>query len=143
MVRGELEREGIPPDAVSDAETVVAELAGNLELHGAPPYEMRVLRLGRIPAWCEVVDSDPDLGEIPRILARLGAPGPPDLLTESGRGLLLAHALTAGHCRAYRTRTVSRDTPAKAVAFSLPTAAGPRVLCPPLLDFGRRLLRFA
>ena len=46
------------------------------------------------------------------------------LLAEDGRGLLLAHRLSQGHCHVYATTIHTTGTPGKAVAFALPTSTG-------------------
>ncbi|MEV7969014.1 ATP-binding protein [Sphaerisporangium sp. NPDC088356] len=139
FVREVLEAEGVPGDDISDTETIVAELAANCERHGRPPYEMRVFSVDGVPTWCEVVDSDPDLHWIPAVLTRPRDQTIPDLfsasdstlLSEDGRGLLLVRELSQGHCRAYLTTTFATDTPAKAIAFALPTRSGTRLTCHP------------
>ncbi|MFC4529228.1 ATP-binding protein [Sphaerisporangium dianthi] len=56
------------------------------------------------------------------------------LFTEGGRGLLLAHALSDGRCRAYSTRTVITGAPAKAVAFALPPFSDKGLAFPYLVE---------
>ncbi|MEV7008945.1 ATP-binding protein [Streptosporangium sp. NPDC051022] len=141
VVREVLQAEGISGEEIADAETVVAELAANCEWHARPPYEIRVLSLCGVPTWCELVDGDPDLGWIPAMLDLPRAHPPLDLLAEGGRGLTLVRELSQGHCRAYPTTTFTTDTPAKAVAFALPTRSGTRLTCPPLPHLGRRPAR--
>ncbi|MER5625795.1 hypothetical protein ABT061_32630 [Streptosporangium sp. NPDC002544] len=51
-----------------------------------------------------------------------------------GRGLLLAHQLSGGHCQTYPAITLATATPGKAVAFALPTLSGNRLIFPPLPD---------
>ena len=121
-----------------DAQLIVMELAANAERHSRPPYELRVYSQGGVPVWCEIVDGDPDLGEIPAMLARppLPAGGEEadlpllDLLAEGGRGLLLATHLSYGSCRTYPTRTTGTGRRAKAVGFALPTRTGSRLIRP-------------
>ncbi|WP_440100885.1 ATP-binding protein [Streptosporangium sp. H16] len=122
VVREVLQHVGLSGDDIDTAELIVAELAANAEKHARPPYELRVLSLDGIPAWCEIVDGDPDLHEISIILnllrsvEEIGLP----LLAENGRGLLLAHRLSHGHCQTYPVVTLTTATPGKAVAFALP-----------------------
>jgi anti-sigma regulatory factor (Ser/Thr protein kinase) len=141
VVREVLHTEGLPGDVIADAELIAAELAANGERHARPPYEIRVFSLGGIPTWCELVDSDPDLGWIPAILDRPHSQTTLDLFAENGRGLALVRELSQGHCRTYLTTTFATDAPAKAVAFALPTRSGTRLTCPPLLHLGRRSAR--
>ncbi|GAA4200521.1 hypothetical protein GCM10022252_53860 [Streptosporangium oxazolinicum] len=141
VVREVLTAEGLPGDDVADAEAVAAELAANCERHARPPYEIRVFSLAGVPAWCELVDGDPDLGWIPAVLDTSRPQVTPDPLAEHGRGLPLVRELSRGHCRAYPTTTFTTDAPAKAVAFALPTRWGTRLTCPPLPHLGRRSAR--
>ena len=104
ILREVLQDTGLDDDAIADAELVVAELAANAEKHARPPYELRIISLDAVPTWCEISDGDPDLHEI-RIIFNLlhsvdeiGLP----LLAENGRGLLLAHRLSHGHCHVLR-----------------------------------------
>ncbi|MDH2429601.1 ATP-binding protein [Sphaerisporangium sp. TRM90804] len=121
-VRAALARTGTAPDDVGDAEIVVSELAANAERHANGPYELRIHWLGGVPAWCEMVDGGLDLGTIPAILALLhaSASAPPMSLDENGRGLMLAHRLSRGHCCAYPTTLSDGGGMGKAVAFALP-----------------------
>ncbi|WP_329079551.1 MULTISPECIES: ATP-binding protein [unclassified Streptosporangium] len=127
VVREVLREAGLDDDAIADAETIVAELAANAERHARPPYELRVLSLDGVPAWCEVVDGDPDLHEVRIILGLLhsveeiGLP----LLAENGRGLLLVHRLSQGRCHVHPTTTHTTGTPGKAVTFALPRLTFP------------------
>ncbi|GAT68496.1 hypothetical protein PS9374_04161 [Planomonospora sphaerica] len=149
VVREALRAECLPDADITDAETVVAELAANAETHARPPYEIRIFNLADVPTWCELVDGDPDLGWIPAILDRSGKqtvldlfPGTDaGLLSESGRGLFLVRELTDGHCRAYTTTAFTTGVPAKAVAFALPTRSGSCLTCPPMLRLARRRAR--
>ncbi|WP_229798659.1 ATP-binding protein [Planomonospora parontospora] len=149
VVREALRAEGLSDADITDAETVVAELAANAETHAHPPYEIRIFSLAGVPTWCELVDGEPDLGWIPAILDRSSEqtaldlfPGTDaDLLPESGRGLFLVRELTDGHCRAYATTAFATDAPAKAVAFALPTCSGTRLTCPPMLRLARHRVR--
>ncbi|MEU4834639.1 ATP-binding protein [Streptosporangium sp. NPDC023615] len=96
VVREVLQEAGLEDEAIGDAEVVAAELAANAERHARPPYELRVVSLDGVPAWCEVVDGGPDLREVRIILdlldsvEEIGLP----LFAENGRGLLLAHRLS-------------------------------------------------
>ncbi|WP_203982405.1 ATP-binding protein, partial [Sphaerisporangium rufum] len=128
LLRQPLRAAGVPDDAVHDCEITVSELAANAERHAPPPYELRVFLVAGVPAWCEVVDADPEPGKIGDAFDRLSVTTEPGagLLAENGRGLLLAHRLSAGHCAAYRTSLVTVDVPGKAVAFTLPSPAGHR-----------------
>jgi anti-sigma regulatory factor (Ser/Thr protein kinase) len=125
-MREALLKAGVTGEAADDVEIIVAELAANSEKHARGPYELRVHCLSGIPMWCEMVDGDHELGEIPAILAGLHAcarTGPMPL-TESGRGLLLAHGLSHGHCYVYPTTMSVSGAPGKAIAFALPTPPG-------------------
>ncbi|MEU8206870.1 ATP-binding protein [Streptosporangium sp. NPDC049046] len=148
VLREVLREAGLDDEAVSDAETMVAELAANAERHARPPYELRVLSLDGVPTWCEVVDGDPDLHEVRIILGLLDSVeeiGLP-LLTENGRGLLLVHRLSQGQCHVHPATTHTTGTPGKAVTFALPTRSG---ACPPFsplrtgddLDTGTNTIR--
>ncbi|WP_181870970.1 ATP-binding protein [Sphaerisporangium album] len=123
-VRDTLARAGVPEEGIGDAEIIVAELAANSEKHARGPYELRIHCLSGIPVWCEMVDGERELGEIPDLLARLHTtPAGPETglsFAESGRGLLLAHKLSDGHCYAYPTTMSSGAGAGKAVAFALP-----------------------
>ncbi|WP_214408966.1 ATP-binding protein [Sphaerisporangium fuscum] len=135
-VRRALLEAGVAADGIGDAEIIVAELAANSEKHACGPYELRIHFLSGIPMWCEMVDGGTRLAEIHAILADLhtaaepepSGPRAPDEIdeidltpfAESGRGLLLAHRLSGGHCYAYPTTMFVGRTPGKAVAFSLP-----------------------
>ncbi|MEU8037770.1 ATP-binding protein [Streptosporangium sp. NPDC049078] len=141
VVRQALQECGVLDGDVTDAEIIVAELAANCERHARPPYELRLFNLAGVPTWCEVVDSDPDLGWIPAVLDHSRPQTALDLFAENGRGLILVRELSQGHCRAYVTTTFIANTPAKAIAFALPTLAGTRLTCPPLLHLGRRSAR--
>ncbi|MGC5010173.1 ATP-binding protein [Streptosporangium sp. DT93] len=129
VVREVLGQAGLPGDDVDTAELVVAELAANAERHARPPYELRIFSLDGVPAWCEMVDGDPDPREVRLVLGLLrsvdeiGLP----LLAENGRGLFLAHRLSDGHCRAYPAVGLTTGIPGKAVAFALPTLSGDRL----------------
>ncbi|MFC4530537.1 ATP-binding protein [Sphaerisporangium dianthi] len=138
-VREALATAGAGDDDIGDAEIIVAELAANSETHARGPYELRVHCLSGIPMWCEMVDGGRDLGLVSAILARLQETDPDagqapaqdeepsgleacDLapFAESGRGLLLAHRLSRGHCYAYPTTVSAGGGAGKAVAFALP-----------------------
>ncbi|MEV4381318.1 ATP-binding protein [Streptosporangium sp. NPDC049644] len=140
VVREVLRKDGVP-DEIADTEMIVAELAADCERHARPPYELRVFHLDGVPAWCEVLDSDPDLGWIPAVLDHSRPQTALDLFTENGRGLLLVRGLSRGHCRAYAMTTFAAEAPAKAVAFALPTRSGSRLTCPPPLRLGHRSVR--
>ncbi|WP_329083876.1 ATP-binding protein [Streptosporangium sp. NBC_01469] len=137
VVREVLQQAGLPDDDIDTAELIVAELAANAEKHARPPYELRVFSLDGTPTWCEIVEGDQDLHEIRIILnllhsvEEIGLP----LLAENGRGLLLAHRLSHGHCQTYPVVTLTTATPGKAVAFALPTLFGNRLIFPSLPDF--------
>ncbi|WP_248959065.1 ATP-binding protein [Sphaerisporangium perillae] len=124
-VREALSRAGVTDEGIGDAEIIVAELAANAEKHAHGPYELRIHCLSGIPMWCEMVDGGRELGEIPAILTGLQAATLVDLapFAESGRGLLLAHRLSHGHCYAYPTTMSVGGAAGKAVAFALPTPA--------------------
>ncbi|MER5625800.1 ATP-binding protein [Streptosporangium sp. NPDC002544] len=136
IVREVLQHTGLPEDDIDTAELIVAELAANAEKHARPPYELRVFSLDGTPSWCEIVDGDPNTHEVRLILnllhsvKEIGLP----LLAENGRGLLLAHQLSGGHCQTYPAITLATATPGKAVAFALPTLSGNRLIFPPLPD---------
>ncbi|GII77313.1 hypothetical protein Sru01_22950 [Sphaerisporangium rufum] len=121
-LREALERAGVAADGVSDAEIIVAELAANAEKHACGPYELRVHCLSGIPVWCEMVDGGHGLDGILAILAGLhtGPEHDPAPFAENGRGLLLAHRLSYGHCYAYPTTMSVGGGAGKAVAFALP-----------------------
>jgi anti-sigma regulatory factor (Ser/Thr protein kinase) len=131
-----LERAGVDEDRIRDAQLIVMELTANAERHACPPYELRVHGPRGVPAWCEVVDAAPDLGEIRALLARPALLGDEpvlplaELLAENGRGLLLAQRLSDGTCRAYPTRLTTTGAPAKAIAFALPVAPLPAAAVP-------------
>ncbi|MGW0595218.1 ATP-binding protein [Streptosporangium sp. NPDC002607] len=135
VVRDVLQHAGLPGDDIDTAELIVAELAANAEKHARPPYELRVFHLDGIPTWCEVADGAPNTHEVRLILnllhsvTEIGLP----LLAENGRGLLLAHRLSGGHCQTYPVTTLAA-TPGKAVAFALPTLSGNRLIFPSLPD---------
>ncbi|WP_051752693.1 ATP-binding protein [Streptosporangium amethystogenes] len=143
VVREVLQNADLPGDDIDSAELIVAELAANAEKHARPPYELRIHHLDGVPTWCEIVDSDPDPHEIIIILnllnsvTEIGLP----LLAENGRGLLLAHRLSHGHCHVYATTIHTTATPGKAVAFALPTPTGTRLTFPPLPDLRPGLAR--
>ncbi|SFK19611.1 Anti-sigma regulatory factor (Ser/Thr protein kinase) [Streptosporangium canum] len=132
VVREVLGQAGLDGDAIADAELIVAEPAANAEKHARPPYELRVYSLDAVPAWCEVVDGDPDVHEVRIILdllhsvKEIGLP----LLAENGRGLLMAHQLSGGHCHVRSTTAFTTGTPGKAVAFALPVPSGDRLAFP-------------
>lgn len=136
LLEGVLRGTGLDEAAIFDARLAVAELAGNAERHGRPPYEMRVFIVGGVPVWCEVIDGNPELR---RVSAALHDPGPlhdtgpcgADPLPENGRGLPLLRELSDGHCLAYPVVTSCTGVPGKAVAFGLPTRSGARHNRPP------------
>ncbi|MGS2644185.1 ATP-binding protein [Streptosporangium sp. G12] len=141
ILREVLQESGLGDDAISDAELVVAELAANAEKHAHPPYELRIISVNAVPTWCEIADGDPDLHEVGIIfdllhsVDELGLP----LLAENGRGLLLAHQLSRGHCHVYATTTFTTGAPAKAVTFALPTRPDNQCTFLPLPDLGAGL----
>lgn len=137
VVRQVLQDAGVGGEDLSDAELAVAELAANAETHARPPYELRIVTVDGSPAWCEMVDGDPDPGSVPLISAALRVLRTPrafDPLAvwsqESGRGLPLIHQLSGGRCHAYPTRTYATGVAGKAVAFALPSTTGPRSQAP-------------
>ncbi|MFI6452814.1 ATP-binding protein [Streptosporangium amethystogenes] len=143
VIREVLQDAGLPGDDIDSAELIVAELAANAEKHARPPYELRIYHLDGVPTWCEIVDGDPDPHEIVIILGLLNSVreiGLP-LLAENGRGLLLVHRLSHGHCHVHATTTYTTATPGKAVAFALPTPSGTRLTFPPLPDLRPGLAR--
>ncbi|RBQ18084.1 hypothetical protein DP939_22235 [Spongiactinospora rosea] len=134
LLRETLTQAAVADDQIADAELVVAELATNAELHGRGPLEIRIGTVVQKPLWCEIVDSDPNLGDVPTLLANLRATARDTLPTldiplipEASRGLLIAHRLSNGRCYAYRTRLCTSTTLGKAVAFALPMAATPPI----------------
>ncbi|GAA2873861.1 hypothetical protein GCM10010517_34450 [Streptosporangium fragile] len=143
VVRETLRRAGLDDGDIADAELVVAELAANAEKHARPPYELRIFSLDGVPTWCEVVDGDPDFHEVRiifallRSVAEIGLP----LLAENGRGLLLVHRLSRGHCHVCPTTVFTTGAPGKAVTFALPTRSGSRPTFPPLPDLRPGLAR--
>ncbi|GAA3826717.1 hypothetical protein GCM10022226_54390 [Sphaerisporangium flaviroseum] len=134
-----LRQAGLDDDAIADAELIVGELAANAERHGRPPFEVHVFSVDGVPAWCEIIDGDPDVHEVAIILdllrsvREIGLP----LLAEDGRGLLLAHRLSGGHCHVHSITTCTTGTPGKAVAFALPLSSSPRSDVPPGAGDGR------
>ncbi|MEV5408861.1 ATP-binding protein [Thermopolyspora sp. NPDC052614] len=130
LLEGVLRGAGLDEAAVFDAKLAVAELAGNAERHGRPPYEMRVFIVGGVPIWCEVIDGDPDLRRVAAALHDSGPVGG-DPLPEHGRGLPLLRQLSDGHCLAYPATTSCTGVHGKAVAFGLPTRSGVRHMGPP------------
>ncbi|GAA4198168.1 hypothetical protein GCM10022252_48150 [Streptosporangium oxazolinicum] len=124
-VRQALRAASIADDEVSNAESIVAELGANAEIHAEPPYELRILSIGEMPMWCEVVDGDRDPATVSIILGKLHqgeTEKSPD--AETGRGLPLAYLLSQGRCRTYPTRIFSTNQAGKAIAFALPTRSG-------------------
>ncbi len=133
-LRESLQRSGVNGDALGEAELAVAELATNAKLHARSPFELRVIVTGGVPVWCEIADGDPDPGNIPAVLERLRTARTPGdgiedlvaqatMIQEGGRGLLLVHHLSDGHCCVYPTLLLSTGAIGKAVAFSLPAPA--------------------
>ncbi|MDF5759028.1 ATP-binding protein [Spongiactinospora sp. TRM90649] len=124
IVRQALRDAGTAITDIDDAELAVAELAANAEMHGRPPYELRIITVDGAPAWCEVVDGDRDLSALSKILNDADACDPlATWFQESGRGLLLVQQLSGGRCRAYPTTTADTGVPGKAVGFALPQPA--------------------
>jgi anti-sigma regulatory factor (Ser/Thr protein kinase) len=109
-------------DDVLEVETIVAELAVNAVQHAVPPYELRVVFMGRHwPSWCEVADGDTDVQCVLRRLSEAAA-GPADVvcdLTTRGRGLLMVNGLSGGRCAAYLTTVCRTNSAGKAVRFAL------------------------
>lgn len=130
VLEGMLRGAGLGEAAVLDARLAVAELAGNAERHGRPPYEMRVFIAGGVPVWCEIIDADPDPRPVAAALGRPRATGDA-ALAEGGRGLPLVRELSEGHCRVYPATASCTGTPGKAVGFALPTPSGVRHGGPP------------
>ncbi|HZB33905.1 MAG TPA: ATP-binding protein [Streptosporangiaceae bacterium] len=122
IIRGVLRATGTGRDEVLEAETIVAELAVNAVQHAIPPYELRIVFMGRVwPTWCEVADGGPGLE---RVRQRLGGPAVVSELTERGRGLVMVSGLSAGRCAAYLTTVCQTQAAGKAVGFALPGAGG-------------------
>lgn len=139
VVRQVLEAAGVNVEGVSDAESAVAELAANAETHARRPYELRIVTVEGSPTWCEVVDGDEDLDGIPMILRELRSSDPiASWSQESGRGLLMVHRLSAGHCTAYSTRAYTTGASGKAVGFALPVKGDldPDSPAPPVPRYG-------
>lgn len=111
-------------DDVAEAETIVAELAVNAVQHAVPPYELRVVFVGRAwPAWCDVADSGTDLERVRRRLGDAAVPGGAMCeLALRGRGLVMVNGLSGGRCAAYLTTVCQTDAAGKAVGFALPGA---------------------
>lgn len=107
---------GLVGGPVDDAVTIVAELAANAEIHGAHPYELRVVMVGNLPVWCEVVDADGGVADVAEHL-HLGKAA---VMAESGRGLPMVATLSGGRCAVYPTTAMTTDAVGKAVAFALP-----------------------
>jgi anti-sigma regulatory factor (Ser/Thr protein kinase) len=126
IIRDVLRAANVSHDEVRDTEGIVAELAVNAVQHAAPPYELRIVFVGRIwPTWCEVADCGSDLERVQRGLrgaAALSDDAMPDL-AERGRGLLMVSGLSAGRCAAYPTTVCQTNSSGKAVGFALPGAA--------------------
>ncbi|MGJ6965542.1 ATP-binding protein [Streptosporangium sp. G11] len=123
VVREVLLAEGLPGDDVADTEAIAAELAANCERHARPPYEIRVFSLAGVPAWCELVDGDPDLGWIPAVLDHSRPQAAPDPLAESGRGLPLVRELSRGHWAIPRRSSPPAHRPRRSPSPSPPAGA--------------------
>ncbi len=107
---------GFAGDRVDDAVTIVAELAANAEVHAAHPYELRVVMVGSLPIWCEVVDADSRVAEVAEHLH----PGKAPTTAENGRGLPVVATLSGGRCAVYPATAITTDAVGKAVAFAIP-----------------------
>jgi anti-sigma regulatory factor (Ser/Thr protein kinase) len=122
IIRGVLRAADTARDDVLESETIVAELAVNAVQHSVPPYELRVVFMGKVwPAWCEVADGGTDLERVRRRLAGVALVSE---LTERGRGLLMVSGLSAGRCAAYLTTVCQSQAAGKAVGFALPGTRG-------------------
>ena len=126
IIRRVLEGSGAGRDEVVEAEIVVAEIAVNAVQHAVPPYELRVVFVGRLwPVWCDVADSSADVERVGRRLRNAVMSGDAvSELTVRGRGLVMVNGLSAGRCAAYLTTVCHTRTAGKAVGFALP-GAGP------------------
>ena len=116
LIRELLTESGVADSAVADAETMVAELAANAEVHARPPCELRVVMIGRQPIWCEVVDADSNLAAVAKHLHS----GAVEAMAERGRGLPLVAMLSGGRCAVYSVTAMTNDVIGKAVGFALP-----------------------
>lgn len=98
-----LERFGYPPDAVTIAEVVMAELLGNIVRY-APGNAEFIFELRDERVVLHVLDNGPGYQILPRL--------PIDLLSESGRGLFLVASIA----EAFQvTRRASRGSHARVV----------------------------
>lgn len=128
VVRQVLGGVGVGERGMCDAESAVAELAANAEIHARPPYELRIISVGGVPTWCEVVDGDPGTERVSMILRELETGDPvTQWFLESGRGLLMVRRLSGSRCHVYPTRVCTTGAPGKAIAFALPLPAGSAV----------------
>lgn len=107
---------GLVGEPVDDAVTIVAELAANAETHAAHPCELRVVMIGNLPVWCEVVDADGGVAEVAEHLHLRKAA----VMAESGRGLPMVATLSGRRCAVYPATAMTTDAVGKAVAFALP-----------------------
>ncbi|PZG44542.1 hypothetical protein C1I98_17060 [Spongiactinospora gelatinilytica] len=124
VVREVLQKAGVDGEEIGDAEIAIAELAANAETHARPPYDLRIATMNGEPVWCEVIDGDPELRVVSRLLRGMGGFDPRAIwFQESGRGLLMVHQLSRGRCGVYPATTYVTGIPGKAVGFALPSAA--------------------
>lgn len=124
-VREVLQNVGADEGDVDDAELAVGELAANAVSYAGGPYEIRFVIIAGRAAWCEVVDGDAGLFDIPEIFEKLHRTEtsdcvPDEVPQESGHGLAIVHRISGGRCKAYPTVVSSTGRPGKAVAFALP-----------------------
>lgn len=111
---------------ITEAHPVWCEIADGGPGLGEVAAVLAGLRTANAPVpglpWAGGVTEEPDpttgTGSDP------AAGTEPDLVLweENGRGLLLAHRLTGGHCCVYPTRLLATGERGKAVAFPLPVA---------------------
>jgi anti-sigma regulatory factor (Ser/Thr protein kinase) len=129
IVRSVLDDADAGRDDMLEAEHIVAELALNAVQHAPPPYELRIVFVGRRqPTWCEVADGDTDPERVRRRLRGNAATiAGPDVaiaeLAECGRGLAMVSGLCDGRCAAYPTTLCRTNSAGKAVGFALPGMA--------------------
>jgi anti-sigma regulatory factor (Ser/Thr protein kinase) len=127
IVRSVLGGADVGRDDMLAAEHIVAELALNAVQHAAPPYELRIVFVGRRwPTWCDVADGGTDPDRVRRRLhgdAATIADVAIAELAEGGRGLALVSGLCEGRCAAYPTTLYRTNSAGKAVGFALPGMA--------------------